>query len=177
MGSFFDIVVEIIETHWELMELAMNDTTIKIFIEAVDTVLSSLAGMNASLKSQLDEGADSKTRGDLTGVIEMSTEEQPGSVAIGFSERLAVALTNKALGEDVTAITEDVENFVGEITNMICGGAKAPLQDAGIEVGFASPSLLKGKGQTIPRSGNVRPCLLTLDTPEGELYLELNVSY
>jgi chemotaxis protein CheX len=154
----------------------MKDKTTQIFVDAVGGVLSSLAGADVTQRNRVDT-ADTVTLGDLTGVIDMSTDTQSAAMAIGFSEQLAVALTNKALGTDMAEVNDDVENFVGEMTNMICGAVKASLQDEGIDVGFASPSLLKGKGQVVSLVAEATPSVLTLDTAEGELYLMLTADY
>lgn len=158
------------------MQIVMENKTVDLFVNAVDSVMSSMSGIHASLK---DEGKKHRRTplGAITGVIDMSTESQPGSMALSFSESLALALTEKILQLRVSRINEEVEQLVAEMTNMICGSAKHPLHETGIDIGFATPQILKGRRRGIPHALATPATLLTLETDEGALYLELSLNY
>ncbi len=53
------------------------------------------------------------------------------------------------LGERFESVDLDVINLVGEITNMVTGGAKRLLEEMGYDFDLATPVVITGKEQKI----------------------------
>ena len=154
----------------------MDNKTLELFVESVDSVMSMMTGMHVVLKEQ-SEKRRSTPLGDVTGVIDMSTQSRAGSMALSFSKPLALAMSEKVLMHAAQKIDAEVQSLVGEVTNMVCGGAKHPLHEAGIDVGLASPIVILGRRKKVPHAESSKTTLLTLETSMGELYLELSLNY
>lgn len=75
--------------------------------------------------------------------------QSKGSMSITFDEQLALQVMQNMLGERPNSINEEVTDMVGEITNMVTGGAKRILSESGFEFNMATPIVVSGKGHTI----------------------------
>jgi chemotaxis protein CheX len=113
-------------------------------------------------------------RGDISGVIGLAGDAT-GSVAITFSEEIAKRIYAGMVGQEATALDDDVRDAVGEIANMIAGGAKATLSKEGYDFRIAIPSIIVGSGHTIEHKGK-GPCLVVPFDLEGETFW-LEVSF
>ena len=112
--------------------------------------------------------------GDISGVIGLGGEAS-GSVAITFTADLAKRIYSGMVGQEATELDEDVRDAVGEIANMIAGGAKATLSQEGYNFRIAIPSIVVGEKHTIEHKGK-GPCLVVPFDLEGETFW-LEVSF
>lgn len=65
-----------------------------------------------------------------------------GGIYFCVSENLALAICRKMLGD--SAGMEEMADVVGELTNMLAGGCKSRLCDAGYQVGMSIPNIMRG---------------------------------
>src|SRR3569623_1422026 len=122
----------------------MNAELINPFKEAILDVLSTMAKLEAkpgwpTLKQ------DDAAHGDVTGLIVMTVEQARGSLAVTFSERAILDISRRMLDEESNTIDATVTDLVGEITNMLNGGAKRILDDKGYHYDLAIPDVVSGK--------------------------------
>ena len=103
----------------------MNVEFINPFINATTSVLETMC-MMSSTPGKPYVKKDNKATGDVSGVLGLAGE-QTGSFAVSFSESCIIKVVSNMLGEEITALNKDVEDAVGEITNMISGGARKDL--------------------------------------------------
>jgi chemotaxis protein CheX len=118
---------------------------------------------------------DQASRGDISGIIGLAGETT-GSVAVTFPEALARRIYANLVGEEAEGITEEVCDAIGELANMIAGGAKAELSQQGCDFQIAIPTIVVGAGHTIDHRGQ-GPCLVVPFTLDGEeFWLEVSLS-
>lgn len=118
---------------------------------------------------------DQVAKGDISGLIGLAGETT-GSVAITFPEVLARHIYANLVGEEATELNDEVRDSIGELANMIAGGAKAELAQQGCNFQIAIPTIVVGKGHTIDHKGQ-GPCLVVPFTLEGEqFWLEVSLS-
>ncbi|MDF1552892.1 MAG: chemotaxis protein CheX [Deferrisomatales bacterium] len=114
-------------------------------------------------------------RGDVSGIIGLAGEAT-GSVAVTFPGTLARRIYANLVGEEAGGITEEVCDAIGELANMIAGGAKAELSQQGCNFQIAIPTIVVGKGHTIDHKGP-GPCLVVPFTLDGEeFWLEVSLA-
>lgn len=114
-------------------------------------------------------------RGDISGVIGLAGEAT-GSVAITFPARLALAIYEGMVGEKAVELHEGVRDAVGEIANMVAGGAKAQLSKLGFDFRIAIPSIIVGAGHTIEHRSRA-PCLVVPFGLDGDTFwLEVSLT-
>lgn len=150
----------------------MNVEFINPFIAALVNVLQTMA--QTELKpGKPKKKTDEVARGDVSGLIGMVGDKVKGSLSITFDEPLALELMNRMLGEKPTSINAEVTDMVGEIANMICGGAKNELADKGYEFGMATPIVVAGKDHSITHQVDGPKMILPFSSDAGNAYLEI----
>jgi len=58
-------------------------------------------------------------------------------------------VVSNMLGEEITDLNADIQDAVGEITNMISGAARKNLEAKGFNITAAIPTVVFGKGHSI----------------------------
>lgn len=143
------------------------------FLESLLNVLSTMAQTEATHKPPSLK-SNSIAKGDVTGIIGMVGNKVIGSLSITFSESVALDITNKMLGEKVTSIDETVTDLVGEITNMVTGGAKRLLADSGHDFEMATPIVISGKDHEIHHQCQGRIIQIPFESEKGPFYVEIS---
>ena len=95
----------------------MDVRFINPFLEGTVTVIKTMAFLEpVAGKPYLKK--DNLAKGDISGIIGL-TGKVRGSLALSFSEPCILKIVSNMLGEEMTGITGDIKDAVGEITNMI----------------------------------------------------------
>jgi chemotaxis protein CheX len=150
----------------------MNAEFINPFISALINVMTTMAQIELK-PGKPKRKNDDKAGGDISGLIGMLGENIKGSLSISFEENLVLEIMDKMLGERPASINADVKDMVGEITNMICGGAKNELSQKGFEFGMATPMVVSGKNHTVDHQVDGKKIILPFSHVSGNLYLEM----
>ncbi|GAC20012.1 chemotaxis protein CheX [Paraglaciecola arctica] len=150
----------------------MNAEFINPFIAALLNVLKTMA-QTELIPGKPKKKSDKHARGDISGLIGMVGDNIQGSMSISFEEGLVLEIMNKMLGEKPESIDSDVQDMVGEITNMICGGAKNELDQKGYDFGMATPIVISGKNHTINHQVDGKKMVMPFSHESGNLYLEM----
>ncbi|NLW05002.1 MAG: chemotaxis protein CheX, partial [Pseudomonadaceae bacterium] len=116
---------------------------------------------------------DNIARGVVTGFIDLMGEKTAGSMAISFSEPVAIDLVERMLGERPTKINSTVEDLVGEITNMVSGGAKKILSEEGYNFYLSQPVTFVGEGHKILHSVYGPKILIPFHVESGDFVVEV----
>lgn len=96
-----------------------------------------------------------------------------GSLSITFEQGLILEIMQNMLGENPGNINEEVTDLVGEITNMVTGGAKNLLSDKGYEFEMATPVVVSGIGHKISHQAQARRSSCLLSLPRARLHRDL----
>ncbi|KAA0257738.1 chemotaxis protein CheX [Deferribacter autotrophicus] len=134
----------------------MKAEHINPFIESTLAVFETMLGLRPK-KEELFIKKDDEPSFDISGIIGL-TGQAVGSVVISFPESLALKVVSKFIGEDKKSVDDEVVDAVGELINMIAGGAKKIFTDKGLKFKISIPNVVTGKGHKIKRPSNV-PCL------------------
>ncbi len=151
----------------------MNVEFINPFLSSLMNVLETMAmtklkpGKPAIKKEQV-------SRGDVSGLIGMASPQTKGSLSVTFDEELALTIMERMLGERPTAIDEEVTDMVGEITNMVTGGAKNILGDKGYDFDMATPVIVSGKDHTINHKCEGSTLIVPFTSDNGHAYIEVS---
>lgn len=112
--------------------------------------------------------------GQISGIIELKSDKLRGAMVISFDESSILAITARILGEEPQEINQTVVDAVGEITNMISGGAKRELSELGYNFDLTIPAVVIGRDVEMSQlSGS---CItLPFKTDVGEFVVEANI--
>jgi chemotaxis protein CheX len=150
----------------------MNAEFINPFVAALLNVVSTMAQTELT-PGKPQKKSDDKAGGDVSGLIGMVGENIQGSLSISFEEGLVLEIMHKMLGEKPDSINSEVNDMVGEITNMICGGAKNELDQKGYNFGMATPMIVSGKNHTIDHQVDGKKMVMPFSHKSGNVYLEM----
>jgi chemotaxis protein CheX len=112
--------------------------------------------------------------GDVSGLIGMVSEQTSGSLSITYEASLALATMKSMVGEAPDEVNEEITDLVGEITNMVTGGAKRLLSEKGFEFNMATPVVVSGENHTIHHKAKGTVIIIPLNSPDGKAYIEFS---
>jgi chemotaxis protein CheX len=157
----------------------MNQTTFNAQVEQsigsiIPNVLETMLGFKAApcAPSPLPE------RGvRVTGSIGLAGEEIVGAIYLHLAEPFAqvAARAMLGLGADEACAESDVNDVVGELCNMIAGGFKSELCDAGLACAISAPAIIRGSHFTIQPSLELQTWQLSYSCQEHRLTVELHL--
>jgi chemotaxis protein CheX len=150
----------------------MNVEFVNPFLQSLINVVSTMANMQLTPgKPSLKTG--SEARGDVSGLIGMVGPQTKGSMSVTFEKTLILQIMQNMLGENPGQINEEITDLVGEITNMVTGGAKNILGGKGYEFEMATPVVVSGEGHTISHKANGKKIIMPFSSPHGNAYIEI----
>jgi len=141
------------------------------FIKSISNVFSTM------LQLPVDVGEPSIKTGDehpfdVSGIIGMSGEVA-GSVVLCFPKDAAERIVAIFTGEQMSLDSEDFPDAIGELVNMVAGGAKGMFD--GREVSISCPSVIIGKNHNVSRLKGVPCVLIPCSTDCGEVVIEVAI--
>ncbi|MCG6551806.1 MAG: chemotaxis protein CheX [Candidatus Magnetominusculus sp. LBB02] len=116
---------------------------------------------------------DITAMGEVTGIISMVGEKHTASLAISFTKSAIVAITNNMLGGTIKELEMDVIDTVGEVTNIVTGGAKKLLVLKGYKFGISLPSVILGKGHSVVHTTKAPVVVIPFSTDNGDFFIEI----
>lgn len=130
----------------------INVEYINSFIAATLQTLEVMAAVRPTRGAPFAK-ADSVAKGEITGVIGLAGEAV-GSVAVSFPPTLAIEIYSNMVGDTVDAVDDGVRDAIGEVVNMIAGGAKASLAQKGFSFRISIPQVVTGAARSIDHKGD-----------------------
>lgn len=109
---------------------------------------------------------------DVTGLIGVAGGATKGVFAISFPRTVIFDIALRMLGEEVYEIDDTVTDLVGEVTNMITGGAKVILGDGNYDFDMALPLVISGYAHQITNKSK-GAVIVPFYTSVGEFFIEV----
>ncbi|WP_108652322.1 chemotaxis protein CheX [Dongshaea marina] len=148
-------------------------------VEFINPFITSLINVMKTM-AQLDlqpgkpkKKLDSLARGDVSGLIGMVGPQTKGSMSITFDQGLALEVMRRMLGEAPDELNEEVTDMVGEITNMVTGGAKRILGEEGYEFDMATPIVVSGPNHSISHKTEGMKLMMPFTCDQGRAVIEI----
>lgn len=126
----------------------MKAEFINPFLEAVVTVLKTMAFTEATPGKPALKKKEDASKGDVTGVVGL-TGAVKGSLALSFTEPAILEVVTNMFGEDMPEVNGEVQDAVGELSNMVSGDARRSLEGQGYSFQASIPTVITGKGHNI----------------------------
>jgi chemotaxis protein CheX len=146
------------------------------FLSATKNVLETMCQTTVKAnKPSLKQ--DTMSYGAITGIIGMASSTISGCMVLSFSEACILrVVANMLYEEPKNKIDEDIIDAVGELTNMICGGAKAQLAKLNHKFDLATPTMITGKGIEIAYHTEAPTIVIPFTTDYGDFVVEANLA-
>jgi chemotaxis protein CheX len=149
----------------------MDASYIKPFVASIQNVFSTMLQLPVTVNApRLKEGTTATY--DVSGIIGMSGDVV-GSVALSFPSETAERVVALFCGSKLEASSPDFADAVGELVNMVSGGAKAMF--TGKKVSISCPSVVIGKAHQIARPTDTPCVVIPCSTDCGELVIEIAI--
>lgn len=150
----------------------MNVEFVNPFITSLMNVLKTMA--STELKTgKPNKKKDTTAKGDVSGLIGMVGPQVKGSFSVSFSQSLALHIMEKMVGEHYTEINADIIDMVGEITNMVTGGAKLELGQKGLEFDMATPLVVSGPNHSVTHKVDGPTLIMPFTSDAGQAFIEI----
>lgn len=149
----------------------MEQTFNQPFISSALNVIATMSSLPVAVGESRMGVAGAKF-GCITGIIGMSSAELSGNMLIRFEEAAILQIVNTMLREQFTHVNKDIIDAVGEITNMVVGGAKMELAKLGHIFDMASPAVVEGNQVHMVQSAPDSALLLPFSVPQGKFMIE-----
>ena len=109
---------------------------------------------------------------EVSGIIGLSGKAR-GTVVLSLSKKAALRATEALLRDPTKVINADVADAVGELTNIIAGGAKARLKHLAMSVSL--PTIITGKSHNVEFPKKVKPICIPFDCEWGFVAVEVGL--
>ena len=149
----------------------MNVKYINPLLEATLDVLSTMA-MTSAKPGKPAIKTSTEPLGDITGLIALTGPKSNGSLAISFPNESILTINERMLGDTPAAIDDSIKDLVGEITNMITGGAKRRYEAIGMDFALSRPQTIIGRKTPINHHIDSTTIMVPFDSDAGDFYLE-----
>ena len=153
----------------------MKAELINPFLSSTKNVIETMAQTKVDPKQPKLKG-DKATYGEITGIIGMVSDTISGCMVVSFSESCILKIVaNMLMEEPKKKIDSEIVDAVGELTNMICGGAKAQLSKLNHKFELATPTMVVGKGVDISYYSDAPTIVIPFTTANGNFVVEANL--
>ncbi len=149
----------------------MNAKMINAFVDSTVNVIKTMAFIDSSAGGPYLKKSDTAC-GDVSGIIGF-TGSVVGSLAVSFSEKCILKIVSNMLGEEFSTITRDIEDAVGELTNMISGDARKRLQSEQMTISASLPSVVTGKDHIIEHMLGTSSIVIPFTTVDGSFAVDV----
>jgi len=144
------------------------------FVEAVCNTMKTMLG-EAPSRKELKTRNDNSAQGDVSGIVGFASNNVFGSVALSFPMETAIKSYNMMVGDNIDTFSDDVRDTVGELTNIVAGGAKKVYADQGLSFDISIPTIVVGKNHSLTHKGGTPVVTVPFSLGDYPFVLEISV--
>lgn len=152
----------------------MNDEYVKALEQSLQGVLGAMAGLDViQIAPDPKLGHDVLYHDSITGVISLNSATVHFSVALIFPTSVITAMAQRMLpGIEIQTNHAMVVDLVGEMANMVVGGAKNSLDESGSELNLSLPVVVAGHDYHVEHKSEGQLRLSQFQSELGEIHIE-----
>ena len=111
----------------------------------------------------------------VTGCVAFAGEHVNGTIYLHLAAPFATQVAAAMLGLSASDLGDtEVNDVVGEVTNMLTGGLKSWLCDCGAECAVSTPAIIRGSAFTIEPVPDVERAWLLFDCEQSRVAVEIH---
>ena len=143
----------------------------------INSVVHTMETMLGSSPDRLDPFIkdNGNAQGDVSGIIGFTSREIVGCIALTFPAKTAQKFYEIMIGEPTPRINEEVQDTVGELANIVAGGAKEEFSDLGISYHISIPTIVSGKNHRISHKDGVLVVVIPFKLQGYPFYMEVSM--
>lgn len=148
--------------------MSLTSSHVNAFLKATTAVFETMLHMPVTFDKP--EAVRQQTRHDVSGVIGLSGSVA-GSVVLAFDRATAVALVEAFAGPGMEYGSADFADAIGELTNMVVGGAKSKFE--GMSVSIGCPTVVTAPDHSVISPSQAARISIPCNTPAGTFVIEV----
>ncbi len=146
------------------------------FTESIKEVFETMVFMPITVGA-MEAKQSSAPQGAIAGSLGLTGDVMSVNLSLVFGMPLASAVFRAmmGMGEDDPVTPQEVGDVVGELANMMAGGAKTRLQDQhGMDFKLGLPSIVMGESLHVEPPKKTVTVVIPMTAEKGIFYLELS---
>ncbi|HPI41440.1 MAG TPA: chemotaxis protein CheX [Pseudobdellovibrionaceae bacterium] len=116
---------------------------ITAYVDAVLKTVKTMASTDVTAEKPFIENNFTQ-KGEIAGSLGLIAPPLRGNLLISFEKASIFSIMENMLGEKYTELNKEVQDAVGELTNMIYGSSKTTLNQLGYNFEMAIPTVITG---------------------------------
>lgn len=148
---------------------AVDVRVINAIITSTTKVLQQFGCSTVTMGQALPHSPDAPLIGDISSVVDIQSQSFHGYLCISFEKASFLEVVSLMLMEEQTELTQDNQDAVGEINNIIFGNAKPEITSYGIQM--TVPRVLSGQQRIVPAPAGSAGMLIPFSTEKGRFYI------
>lgn len=154
----------------------MDARFINPFISSVENAMKTILGVQAvQLAPSIKHG--NVAEGDISGIVGFASNVVNGSIALTFPADTALEMYKKMIGESVTDLNDDIRDSVGELANIIAGGAKKELAEMDFSYEISLPTVVMGRNHSISHRGGTPVVVIPFKFDSYMFEMEISMKF
>jgi chemotaxis protein CheX len=143
----------------------------------LESVFDTMLSMKAATTAGVDAGLLAGER--VSGMVGLAGEAASGSVYLHLAAPFAKQAAATMLGLTVEEISgpAEVNDVIGEVTNMLAGGLKSKLCDAGAACVLTTPAIVHGTSYSVTARASGEIILLGFDAGGSRGLIEVYLKF
>ena len=163
--------IDALKQFQERTDASMNVAYINPFITSVISLFDTMLGVELTRGEPFEKGSLLPEH-DISGIIGL-TGKTKGVVVLSLCKEAALRATEVLLMERPALINDDVVDAVGELANIVAGGAKAQLEQLAMSVSL--PTVITGKHHSVGFPSNTTPVCIPFHCDWGDVAVEVGL--
>ncbi len=148
-----------------------NSKLLDALRHSAESVFSKMCGVDLQLQEKIDSGCAAR-HFDISGIISISGGIK-SSIAVHITSQLVFAAAENFLGSCPGKLDADMLDLVGELTNMVAGGAKERMDLDGLSLGL--PTVVAGPAHQFAFSSGMNVSSLVFKSTQGLLAIDVGL--
>jgi chemotaxis protein CheX len=144
---------------------------INAVIKSTTKVLKQFGCSSIKMGQAVPQSANAPLMGEISSVVDIKSQNFQGHLCISFDKNSFLEVVSLMLMEEQLELTQDNQDAVGEINNIIFGNAKAEITDFNIQM--TVPKVLFGKKQILPSPEGSAGMFIPFATEKGHFYITI----
>jgi len=158
--------------------LKKNQEKVKIDVRFINPVLTATIDTLKELGVNITAGKayakkENETSGDVSGVVRVYSPGFDGSISISFPQDCFLSIVSAMAGEEYQELTDETRDAAAELINIIFGKAANVLNDAGMKLESAVPTMMTGRNHTVLYRKNIPVIAIPFSCEFGKFKIEI----
>lgn len=157
------------ETNLGATKYAVDVRVINAIIKATTHVMSQFGCSDVKMEKARPRSPQDPLMGEISSIVDINSQAFQGYLCISFEQGSYLEVVSSMLMEEQTELTQDNQDAVGEINNIIFGNAKAEISNYGVQM--TVPRVLLGPSQSISAPPGAAGMMIPFATARGHFYI------